>query len=89
MPTIRIPAPLRVYSNYQSSVKVEGATVGAALNNLTEQYADMHQHLFEGDQLRSFVNIYLNQENVQHLDGAETALNDDDTLMIIPAMAGG
>jgi molybdopterin converting factor small subunit len=89
MATIRIPTPLRPYTNGSSAVNVAGNTVGSALSNLTSQHPDLRQHLFEGDALRSFVNIYLNQEDVRYLDGAETELADSDTLMIIPSIAGG
>lgn len=89
MPTIRIPTPLRPYSGGNSSVSVAGGTVGAALDDLTKQHPDLRQHLFEGDDLRSFVNIYLNQEDVRYLDGAETEVGENDTLMIIPSIAGG
>ena len=89
MTTIRIPTPLRPYTGGQSKVAVSGGTVGAALDDLTGQHPDLRQHLFEGDNLRSFVNIYLNKEDVRQLDGRETVVEDDDTLMIIPSIAGG
>ena len=89
MTTIRIPTPLRPYVGGNSSILVMGATVGAALTDLTERHPDLRPHLFEGDELRSFVNIYLNQEDVRYLEGAETAVSDSDTLMIIPSIAGG
>lgn len=89
MAQIRIPTPLRPYTGGQSAVAVAGTTVGMALNDLTDQYPDLRQHLFEGPQLRSFVNIYLNQEDVRYLQGAETPLKDVDTLLIIPSIAGG
>lgn len=89
MLTIRIPTPLRPYAGGQSSVTVEGETAGAALDNLTQKYPELRQHLFEGDELRSFVNIYLNEEDIRYLDGAETAVAAGDTLMIIPSIAGG
>ncbi len=89
MATIRIPTPLRPYTGNNASVNADGGTVGAALSNLTEQYPDLRQHLFEGDELRSFVNIYLNQEDVRYLDGADTEIGENDTLMIIPSIAGG
>lgn len=89
MTTIRIPTPLRPYTGNQSSVAVSGATVGAALNDLTSQHPALRQHLFDGEALRSFVNIYLNQEDVRYLDGAETAVGESDTLLIIPSIAGG
>ena len=89
MATIRIPTPLRPYTGGNSSINVSGGTVGAALSNLTEQHPDLRQHLFGGNELRSFVNIYLNQEDVRYLDGANTEVADSDTLMIIPSIAGG
>lgn len=89
MATIRIPTPLRPYTGNSAQVAVTGKTVAAALGDLTQQHPDLRQHLFEGDELRSFVNIYLNQEDVRYLDGAETEINENDTLMIIPSIAGG
>ena len=89
MATIRVPTPLRPYSGGQSSVRVNGNTVGAALNDLTKQYPELRQHLYEGDKLRSFVNVYLNKEDIRHLDGADTAVSEEDTLLIIPSIAGG
>lgn len=89
MPTIRIPTPLRPYSGNNATVKVSGTDVSTALDDLTQQYPDLRQHLFEGGELRSFVNIYLNQEDVRYLDGPATAVTENDTLMIIPSIAGG
>ncbi|MCA9875638.1 MAG: MoaD/ThiS family protein [Ardenticatenaceae bacterium] len=89
MATIRIPTPLRPYTGNNGQVTVNGGTVGSALADLTDQYPDLRPHLFEGDTLRSFVNVYLNQEDVRHLQGPQTAVAADDTLMIIPSIAGG
>jgi molybdopterin converting factor small subunit len=89
MTTIRIPTPLRPYTAGQATVAVSGGSVGEALHDLTSQHPDLRQHLFEGDKLRSFVNIYLNQEDVRYLQGEETALSANDTLLIIPSIAGG
>jgi adenylyltransferase/sulfurtransferase len=80
---------LRPYADGQNKVAVSGDTVGAALNDLTRQHPDLRQHLFEGDDLRNFVNVYLNKEDVRQLDGPATAVSEDDTLMIIPSIAGG
>lgn len=89
MPTIRIPAPLRPYAGNQSSVSVGGTTAGKALDELTATYPALRQHLFEGDALRSFVNVYLNDEDIRYLSGADTEVGEQDTLMIIPSIAGG
>lgn len=89
MPTFRIPTPLRPYSGENSQINVTGETVGAALDDLTTQYPDLRQHLFDGNELRSFVNIYLNQEDIRYGDGVKTAVGENDTLMIIPSIAGG
>ena len=89
MTTIRIPTPLRPYTGGQSSVQVNGDSVGAALGDLTSRHPDLRQHLYDGDKLRSFVNVFLNEEDVRYLDGAETAVSEDDTLMISPSIAGG
>lgn len=89
MPTIRIPTPLRPYADNQSSVSVEGTTAGAALDHLTQSYPSLRQHLFDGQQLRSFVNIYLNEEDIRYLNGADTEVEEEDTLLIIPSIAGG
>lgn len=89
MPTIRIPTPLRQYAGDESSVRVEGDTAGAALDQLAETYPELRQHLFENGKLRTFVNVYLNEEDIRYLNGEDTSLEEEDTLMIIPSIAGG
>ncbi len=89
MATIRIPSPLRAYTNNEASVEVSGSTIGAALDNLTSQYPDLRQHLYEGDQLRNFVNVFLGDEDVRFLDGLDTEIDDDASVRIIPSIAGG
>lgn len=89
MPTFRIPTPLRPYSGGNSQVRVQGETVDQALDDLTAQYPDLRQHLYDGRELRNFVNIYLNQEDIRYGDGIQTVVGEDDTLMIIPSIAGG
>ena len=90
MTTIRIPTPLRVYADGQSEASVEGATVGEAMNDLIAQYPALQQHLFNGnDELRPFVNLFLNDENIRDLQGLETSIDINDRLMLIPSIAGG
>ncbi|MBI3361808.1 MAG: MoaD/ThiS family protein [Chloroflexi bacterium] len=90
MPTIRIPTPLRPYTEGQAEVPIAGATVGAALGDLTGRYPKLRQHLYgDNGDLRSFVNIYLNQADIRELKGADTPLAETDRLMIVPSIAGG
>jgi len=90
MPTIRIPTPLRPYTGGNAQVVVAGDTVGAALQDLTRQYPELYKHLYaESGELRSFVNIFLDQENVRFLRGTGTPVKDGDQLRIVPSMAGG
>ena len=90
MTTLRIPTPLRPYAEGQSEIKVQGLTVGEALNDLVTQYPALKKHLFaETEELRPFVNLFLGDEDVRHLQGVDTPLKDGDKLMIIPSIAGG
>jgi len=89
MTTIRIPTPLRPYAGGNGKITVSGETVGAVLDDLTAQYPELRNHLYEGDSLRSFVNVYLGEDDVRYLQGEATAVSDSDTLMIIPSIAGG
>jgi len=89
MTTIRIPTPLRPYTGGNGAVDVSGATVGEALADLTRLHPQLRPHLYDGEALRSFVNVYLNKEDVRGLQGSDTAVSADDTLMIIPSIAGG
>jgi molybdopterin synthase sulfur carrier subunit len=89
MTKVRIPTPLRPYTGGRSSVAASGSNVATVLADLTRQYPDLRQHLYEGEELRSFVNVYLNKEDVRHLDGGDTGVSENDTLMIIPSIAGG
>jgi molybdopterin synthase sulfur carrier subunit len=89
--TIEIPTPLRVYTKNQSAVTVAATTVAEALTALTAEYPDFLKHLYTPDgKLRSFVNLYLNDEDVRYLpQREETAVKESDTLSIIPSIAGG
>lgn len=90
MPTIRIPTPLRAYTNSQAEISVNGATVGAVLTDLTTQFPSLRQHLYaESGELRAFVNVYLNEEDIRHVRGADTPVQAQDRLMIVPSIAGG
>jgi len=90
MPKVLLPTPLRPYAGGSSSVEVPGATVGEALAALVERHAALERHLFdEGGRLRSFVNVYKNDEDVRYLDREATAVSPQDSLSIVPSIAGG
>ncbi len=89
MASIKIPTPLRQYTGGESKVSVDGATVGAAMGHLVDQHPDLKQHLYEGEELRSFVNVFLGEEDVRFLQGMETEIDADANLRIIPSIAGG
>jgi len=88
---IHIPTPLRAFTDKQATVSVEAATVTDALTALTAAFPAMQQHLFTPEgKLRSFVNVYLNDEDVRYLPAGEaTATTANDELTIIPSIAGG
>lgn len=88
---IHIPTPLRVYTAGAETVSVSGATVAEVFSNLTTQYPDLKQQLFSNEgKLRSFVNVYLNDEDLRYLPEKDaTAVATTDELTIIPSIAGG
>ncbi|KAB2903354.1 MAG: MoaD/ThiS family protein [Anaerolineae bacterium] len=89
MASIKIPTPLRAYTGGQAVVPVSGDTVKEVLQDLTSQYPDLRQHIFDGDKLRSFVNVFIGQEDTRFRDGLETLVDEADELRIIPSIAGG
>jgi MoaD family protein len=90
MATIRIPPVLRAQTGGQTEVEVDGSNVGEVLRALTAEHPATEEQLFgpEGD-LNRYVNVYLNDEDVRVLQGLETTVSDGDTVVILPAMAGG
>jgi molybdopterin converting factor small subunit len=90
MPVAKIPPVLRGSTGGEKEVPVEGATVGDALRSLASKHPDTEKQLFgEGGELNRYVNVYLNDEDVRVLDGLDTPAGESDTLVILPAMAGG
>jgi molybdopterin synthase sulfur carrier subunit len=90
MPTVKIPPVLRAQTGGEAELETPGATVGDALRSLAEVYPGTRSQLFaDGGDLNRYVNVYLNDEDVRVLDGLDTAVADSDTVVILPAMAGG
>ena len=85
-----IPTPLRAYAGKRESTEVRAGSVEEALTQLTTEFADLRKHLFTEDgQLRSFVNVYVNDEDIRYLAKEKTATKDGDTVSIVPSIAGG
>ncbi len=88
--TVLIPTALRQFAGNQETLSYAGGTVGEVLAGLTAQYGELRKHLYrENGQLRNFVNIYLNDEDIRYLEKDGTAVGDGDTITIVPAIAGG
>ena len=86
---IHIPTPMRQHTEGQAIVEAGGATIGAALDDLGRKFPAVSQRIFENGQVRRFINVYLNDEDIRYLDNLGTAVKDGDEVSIIPAVAGG
>jgi molybdopterin converting factor small subunit len=85
-----IPTPLRAYAGKQESVEVQAKTVAEALAALTGTFSELKKHLFSDDgRLRSFVNVYVNDEDIRYLQKDQTQVREGDTISIVPSIAGG
>ena len=87
---ILIPTPLRGYTGNQEVVEATGSTVGELLANMTAEHTELKKHLYAEDgSLRNFVNIYVNDDDIRYLEKDKTPVTADDTVSIIPSVAGG
>jgi len=87
---VRIPSPLRSYTNGVDAVDTEGANVGEVLNSLKAKASGIETRLFKAPgQLNRFVNVYLNDEDIRFLKNLETPVKTGDEISIVPAIAGG
>ena len=87
---VNIPTALKQYAGDQTEIELGGNTVGGLLGSLTDQFPELKKHLYnDRGELRNFVNVYLNDEDIRYLKGEETAVNEGDEVMIVPAVAGG
>jgi molybdopterin synthase sulfur carrier subunit len=90
MPQVKIPPVLRSSVGGSSEVEVEGASVGDVLQSLAGRYPDTRDQLFSSEgELNRYVNVYVNDEDVRVQDGLQTPVKPGDTVVILPAMAGG
>lgn len=90
MPTLSIPSPLRSYTEGARNIDIQSANVAGAVQELVTRYPALNSHLFTDEgSLRPYVNLFLNDEDIRHLQGLETELEAKDRLRIIPSIAGG
>ncbi len=90
MPLVRIPTPLRNLSGDRDEINIAASNIGEMIDKLETECPGMKDRLCdESGEVRRFINIYVNNEDIRFLDGKETALSDDDNVSIIPAIAGG
>ncbi len=88
--TVNIPTPLRKLTNNQSEVEIAAATVGELVDGLEGAYGGIAEKLLDEDgEIRRYVNIFVNDEDIRFLDGKDTPLTDGDNVSIVPAIAGG
>jgi molybdopterin synthase sulfur carrier subunit len=90
MPSVRIPTPLRRLTGEKDEVDINASNVGELIEELENQFPGIKERLCdENGEVRRFINLYVNNEDIRFLDGVSTGLNKDDIVSIIPAIAGG
>ena len=89
MATVRIPTVLRKHTDGQSKVQAEGATVGEVFRHIVAEHPDLQDKLFDGDKVRGFINVYVEDEDIRYLDGLDSKVQDGDEIAIMPAVWRG
>lgn len=89
MSTVRIPPVLRPHAGGAKTLRASGSTVDEVLRGVAVEYPELGGQLFDGDELHRYVNVYVNDQDIQYLQRLETPVGENDTVIILPAMAGG
>ena len=89
MAHVKIPTPLRVLTNNETSVEVSGEKIINIINNLDEKFPGITEKIMDNNELKHFVNIYVNGEDIRYLDSLDTKVESGDEIAIVPAVAGG
>ncbi len=88
--TVNIPTPLRKLTHNQSEVEIDASTIGELVDALEAAYSGIAEKLLDdGGEIRRYVNVFVNDEDIRFLDGKGTSLSDGDSVSIVPAIAGG
>ncbi len=86
---VRVPTILRTYTGGQKAVSAQGASLGAVIEDLESNHPGIKERLVDGDDLRRFINVYVNDQDVRFTGGLDTSVSDGDAVVILPAVAGG
>ena len=86
---VRVPTILRTYTDGEKAVSAQGESLGAVIDDMESNHPGIKERLVEGDDLRRFINVYVNDEDVRFTGGLKTSLSDGDAVVILPAVAGG
>lgn len=89
MPVVRIPSVLRKHTDDAAKVRVDGGTVRAAIDDLVGRHPTLGEQLLDSGDVRGFVNVYVDDEDIRYLDGLDTEVSDRSEIAIMPAVAGG
>ena len=89
MPTVRIPSVLRKHTDGAAKVAADGATVGEVLRAVAAQHPGLEEQLFDGDSVRGFINVYVDDEDIRYVSGLDTPVESDSEVALMPAVAGG
>ena len=89
MANVKIPTPLRSLTNNETSVEINGDKIINIIQNLDQKFPGVSERIMENNELKHFVNIYINGEDIRYLDSLETKVNPSDEIAIVPAVAGG
>ena len=89
MPVVRIPTVLRKHTDDQTKVEAAGGTVGEVFRDLIGKHPGLEEQLFDGDAVRGFINVYVDDEDIRYVEGLDTPVEHDTEIAIMPAVAGG
>jgi sulfur-carrier protein len=89
MPVVRIPTVLRKHTDGQAKVEAAGGTVREVFQQLTTNHPGIEEQLFDGDEVRGFINVYVDDEDIRYVQGLDTPVEDDTEIALMPAVAGG
>jgi len=89
MPTVRVPSVLRKYTGGAAKLEADGATVGEVLRAAASAHPGLQDQLFDGDQVRGFINVYVDDEDIRYVSGLDTPVEADAEVALMPAVAGG